>query len=75
MPRTSPSELTISVTTRPHPPSRFTRRRKAVSVIPAIGASANGGDSEMDPILGMDEMSVVARRQDGMTWGVAAPAP
>jgi hypothetical protein len=40
MPRTSPSELTISVTTSPHPPFRFTRRRNAVSVIPAIGASA-----------------------------------
>ena len=39
IPRTSPSELTISVTTRPQPPWRFTRRRKAVSVIPAIGAS------------------------------------
>ena len=38
MPRTSPSELTISVTTRPHPPWRLTRRRKAVSVMPAIGA-------------------------------------
>ena len=47
MPRTSPSELTISVTTRPHPPRRFTRRRNAVSVMPAIGASANGGDSSM----------------------------
>ena len=40
MPRMSPSELTISVTTRPHPPRRFTRRRNALSVIPAIGASA-----------------------------------
>ena len=43
MPRTSPSELTISVTTSPQPPRRFTSRRKAVSVIPAIGASANDG--------------------------------
>src|SRR5690348_8512618 len=42
MPRTSPSELTISVTTRPQPPFRFTRRRKAVSVMPAMGASATG---------------------------------
>jgi hypothetical protein len=42
MPRTSPSELTISVTTSPHPPLRLTRRRKAVSVMPAIGASATG---------------------------------
>ena len=42
MPRTRPSELTISVTTRPQPPRRFTRRRNAVSVMPAIGASANG---------------------------------
>src|SRR5687767_9869572 len=42
MPRTSPSEDTISVTTRPQPPCRLTRRRKAVSVIPAIGATTNG---------------------------------
>ena len=42
MPRTSPSELTISVTTSPQPPRRLTSRRKAVSVMPAIGASANG---------------------------------
>ena len=40
MPRTKPSELTISVTTSPQPPRALTRRRKAVSVIPAIGASA-----------------------------------
>ncbi len=51
IPRTSPSELTISVTTRPHPPSRLTRRRKAVSVIPAMGASANAGDRSMEPIF------------------------
>ena len=51
MPRTSPSELTISVTTSPHPPRRLTRRRKAVSVIPAIGASANGDSSVTDPIF------------------------
>src|SRR5687768_14819185 len=51
MPRTSPSELTISVTTSPHPPLRFTRRRKAVSVMPAIGASANGGERSMVPIF------------------------
>ena len=40
IPRTSPSELTISVTTSPHPPRAFTRRRKAVSVMPAMGARA-----------------------------------
>jgi hypothetical protein len=51
MPRTSPSELTISVTTSPHPPRRFTSRRKAVSVIPAIGASANGGARSIEPIF------------------------
>ncbi len=49
IPRTSPSELTISVTTRPHPPFRFTSLRKAVSVMPAIGARANGGDRSMEP--------------------------
>src|SRR5205823_1102490 len=42
MPRTSPSELTISVTTRPQPPWRLTRRRNAESVMPAIGAMAKG---------------------------------
>ena len=51
MPRTSPSELTISLTTRPQPPRRLTSRRNAVSVIPAIGASANGGDSSIEPIF------------------------
>ena len=51
MPRTSPSDDTISVTTRPHPPWRFTRRRKAVSVIPAIGATTNGLSSETLPIF------------------------
>ena len=42
MPRTRPSELTISVTTSPHPPCRLTRRRNAVSVMPAIGATPTG---------------------------------
>src|SRR6185503_6597611 len=51
MPRTSPSELTISLTTRPHPPCGFTRRRNAVSVMPAIGASAKGGVRSMRPIF------------------------
>src|SRR5215813_11042168 len=51
MPRTSPSELTISVTTRPHPPRRFTSRRNAVSVMPAIGASAYACSRETSPIF------------------------
>src|SRR4051812_31293144 len=51
MPRTRPSELTISVTTRPQPPCRLTSRRKAVSVIPAIGATTNGDSSETVPIF------------------------
>ena len=51
IPRTSPSELTISVTTRPHPPCRFTRRRNAVSVMPAMGATANGDRSSMSLIF------------------------
>src|SRR5215213_1378446 len=51
MPRTRPSELTISVTTSPQPPRRLTRRRNAVSVMPAIGASANGGARSMVPIF------------------------
>src|SRR6266550_300297 len=42
MPRTNPSDDTISVTTRPHPPWRLTSRRKAESVMPAIGATTNG---------------------------------
>src|SRR5262245_28608989 len=51
IPRTSPSDETISVTTRPQPPCRFTRRRKAVSVMPAIGATTNGDGSSIDPIF------------------------
>src|SRR5580765_7434859 len=51
MPRISPSELTISVTTSPQPPWRFTRRRNAVSVMPAIGAMANGDGRSTDPIF------------------------
>src|SRR4029079_3473530 len=47
IPRTRPSELTISVTTSPHPPWRFTRRRNAVSVMPAMGATAKGDDSSI----------------------------
>ena len=51
MPRTSPYELTISVTTSPQPPLRFTRRLKALSVMPAMGASANGGTISTEPIF------------------------
>ena len=51
IPRTSPSELTISETTSPHPPFRFTSRRKAVSVIPAIGARAKGEGRGTLPIF------------------------
>src|SRR5688572_5227486 len=51
IPRTSPSELTISLTTSPQPPRRLTSRRKAVSVMPAMGASANGCDSVIVPIF------------------------
>src|ERR1051326_2262321 len=50
MPRTRPSELTISVTTSPQPPLRLTRRRNAVSVMPAIGAMAYGDSSATLPI-------------------------
>src|SRR5688572_26069314 len=51
IPRTSPSLLTISVTTRPQPPCRLTRRRNAVSVIPAIGATTIGDSSGTVPIF------------------------
>src|SRR6516162_2466118 len=51
MPRTRPSELTISVTTRPHPPWRLTSRRNAESVMPAIGAMAKGEARLTEPIL------------------------
>ncbi len=51
MPRTSPSLLTISETTRPHPPWRFTSRRNAVSVIPAMGETTNGDGSGTVPIF------------------------
>ena len=51
MPRTSPSDETISVTTSPQPPCRLTRRRNAVSVMPAIGATTNGEGSSIEPIF------------------------
>ncbi len=51
MPRTRPSALTISVTTRPHPPCRLTSRRNAVSVMPAMGATANGDGNSMSRIF------------------------
>src|SRR5262245_46593815 len=51
MPRTRPSELTISVTTSPQPPWRLTRRRNAVSVMPAIGAMAKGDARSTVPIF------------------------
>src|SRR4051812_5823199 len=51
IPRTRPSDETISVTTRPQPPWRLTRRRNAVSVIPAIGATTNGDGSVTLPIF------------------------
>src|SRR3954463_442839 len=51
MPRTRPSDETISVTTRPQPPCRLTRRRNAVSVMPAIGATTNGDGSATLPIF------------------------
>src|SRR5688500_15132794 len=51
MPRTSPSDDTISETTSPHPPCRFTSRRNAVSVIPAIGATTYGDCSSTEPIF------------------------
>ena len=56
IPRTSPSELTISVTTRPQPPWRLTSRRNAVSVMPAIGATANGDGRVTLPIFITTEM-------------------
>src|SRR5512132_1633422 len=51
MPRTRPSELTISLTTRPQPPWRLTRRRNAVSVMPAIGATPSAGSTGSGPIF------------------------
>src|SRR5690606_29249639 len=51
MPRTRPSLLTISDTTSPQPPCRLTRRRKAVSVIPAMGETTNGESRSTDPIF------------------------
>ena len=51
MPRTRPSDDTISVTTRPQPPCRLTRRRNAVSVMPAMGATTNGEASVTLPIF------------------------
>ena len=60
MPRTSPSLLTISVTTSPQPPWRLTRRRKAVSVMPAIGATTSGDSSATLPMVGCDTCPVVS---------------
>src|SRR5262245_25593414 len=51
IPRTSPSELTISVTTRPQPPCRLTSRRNAVSVMPAMGATPRAGSMGRGPIF------------------------
>src|SRR5262245_43434216 len=51
IPRTSPSGLTISVTTNTHPPFRFTSLRTAGAVIPALGATANGDGSSTVPIF------------------------
>src|SRR5688500_19550461 len=51
MPRTSPSDDTISDTTSPQPPCRFTSLRKAVSVIPAIGATTYGEGRTTAPIF------------------------
>ena len=55
MPRTRPSDETISVTTRPQPPCRLTRRRNAVSVMPAIGATTNGEVNSTEPIFIRDQ--------------------
>jgi hypothetical protein len=44
-------EDTISVTTRPQAPWRLTSRRKAESVIPAIGATTKGEHSSTAPIF------------------------
>src|ERR1700724_1935125 len=73
MPRTSPSALTISVTTRPQPPWRFTSRRNAVSVMPAIRAMANGETRSTDPILIKAQLSVWlhVRRVDVDRHGLA----
>ena len=57
-----PSELTISVTTRPQPPWRFTSLRKAVSVMPAMGAMTNGDASETGPILTLFSIPSTASR-------------
>src|SRR5687767_7816778 len=51
MPRTSPSDDTISVTTSPQPPWRLTRRRNAVSVMPAMGATTSGDTRFTFPIF------------------------
>ena len=63
MPRTSPSELTISVTTSPQPPLRLTSRRNAVSVMPAIGASATGWSSSNGADLHWPSLALRARRR------------
>src|SRR5579871_5881414 len=59
IPRTRPSELTISVTTSPHQPWRFTSRRNAESVMPAIGATANGEGRVTAPIFIVNSVNSV----------------
>src|SRR5262245_45800219 len=71
MPRTSPSELTISVTTRPQPPWRFTSRRKAESVMPAIGATANGDGRATGPIFIVRSVRLDVGRVDLDAHGLA----
>src|SRR6185503_15882358 len=63
MPRTRPSELTISLTTRPQPPWRLTRRRNAVSVMPAIGATPSAGSTGSGPIFIAGSIRAGGRRR------------
>src|SRR5579864_2854839 len=68
MPRTNPSALTISVTTSPQPPFRFTSRRNAVSVMPAIGASATGWVRAIWPIFMVDSPVHAFTHCPILTW-------
>src|SRR5687768_4816858 len=66
MPRTRPSLLTISDTTRPQPPCRFTRRRNEVSVMPAIGETTNGDSRVTGPMLVRFDISCVYFNRYGL---------
>src|SRR5262245_23134337 len=70
-PRVSDSEEMNSMDTSPAPPQPRMIRRKALSVIPAIGARIRGGSTETGPIRSMEGRVSGSR----LARGHGAPAP